>query len=211
MGKNEAGGTWKGSCKPACVMYQITIKSVLKRLHPIKGFVYHSVSWDPFVDEVLRVEVRERKGSRGRCSGCGRQGPGYDRQAERQWRFVPLWGLVVWLVYAARRIDCPSCGPTIERLPWASGKLRICEVFGTEFCKGIRFICSDMWKPYLKVAAVHLPGALQILDPFHIVKKLNDAVDEIRREAATDAKQRPGFQTRARVQAGLEPLLKKMR
>ena len=68
-----------------------------------------------------------------------------------------------------------------------------------------------MWKPYLKVAAVHLPGALQILDPFHIVKKLNEAVDEIRREAATDAKQRPGFQTRARVQAGLEPLLKKMR
>ena len=50
--KNEAGGTWKGSCKPACVMYQITIKSVLKRLHPIKGFVYHSGSWDPFADEV---------------------------------------------------------------------------------------------------------------------------------------------------------------
>lgn len=23
------------------------------------------------------------------------------------------------------------------------------EVFGTEFCAGIRFICSDMWKPYL--------------------------------------------------------------
>lgn len=24
----------------------------VKRLHPIKGFVYHSVSWDPFADEV---------------------------------------------------------------------------------------------------------------------------------------------------------------
>jgi transposase len=74
------------------------------------------------------------------------------------------------------------------------------EVFGTEFCEGIRFICSDMWKPYLKAAAANLAHGLQILDPFHIAKNLSDAIDTIRRE-----------ETRARVQAGLEPLLKKMR
>ena len=277
-------------------MCNITLKTVLRRVHPIKGFVYHAVGWDPAVPEVLRVEVREREGSRGRCSGCGRKAPGYDRQPQRQWRFVPLWAIVVWLVYAPRRVDCRRCGPTIEEVPWAKGKLRLCEVlrlflaqwarrlswaetaeafsvawadvyaavkwvvdygienrdlsgvtalgvdevhvgkkdkfwtlvyqiddhckrllwighdrteatfdlffevFGEEFCRGIRFLCSDMWKPYLNAATRFLPDALHILDRFHIVKKLNEAIDDIRRE-----------ESRARAQAGLEPLLKKMR
>jgi transposase len=293
--RKEAGGVRTGSYKPASVMC-ITLKTILREVHPIKGFVYQAVTWDPDRPKGLRVKVAERKGSRGICSGCEKKGPGYDRQPERVWDFVPLWGLVVCLAYASRRIDCGTCGPTIEKLPWATGKYQICdvfrlflaqwarllswaevarsfrvgwadvygavkwvvdygienrdltgvqalgvdeihvgkkdkfwtlvyqiddhckrllwigqdrteatfnlffEVFGTEFCSGIRFICSDMWKPYLKAAAAHLPQALQILDPFHIVKKLNAAVDEIRRE-----------ETRARVEAGLEPLLKKMR
>ena len=66
-------------------MINITLKSVLRRLHPIKGFVYWRIGWDSFVGDVLRVEVRERKGSAGRCSGCGRKGATYDRQPERQW------------------------------------------------------------------------------------------------------------------------------
>jgi len=37
-----------------------------------------------------------------------------------------------------------------------------------------------MWKPYLKAAAANLPNALQILDPFHIAKNLNEAIDTIR-------------------------------
>jgi len=110
-------------------MCNITLKTILRQVHPIKGFVYHSVGWDPLVPEVLRAEVREREGSRGRCSGCGRKAAGYDRQPQRQWRFVPLWGIVVWLVYAPRRVDCPCCGVTIEEVPWAKGKLRLCEVF----------------------------------------------------------------------------------
>jgi len=85
------------------------------------------------------------------------------------------------------------------------------ESSGPTFCSGISFICSDMWKPYLNAAARWVPGALRILDRFHIVKNLNKAIEDIRREAATYAKQRPGFQTRARAEAGLEPLLKKMR
>jgi transposase len=68
------------------------------------------------------------------------------------------------------------------------------EVFGEQFCRGIRFLCSDMWKPYLTSAAHFLPEALHILDRFHIVKKLNEAIDDIRRE-----------ETRAHVHAGLIP------
>jgi len=38
-----------------------------------------------------------------------------------------------------------------------------------------------MWKAYLKVIKKKVPQALHILDRFHIVAKLNDAVDEVRR------------------------------
>jgi len=54
-------------------------------------------------------------------------------------------------------------------------------MLGAERCQQIRFVCSDMWKPYLSVIAVRLPSALNILDRFHIITHLNDAVEETRR------------------------------
>jgi hypothetical protein len=118
-----------GFYKPASVMYNITLKNIMRRVHPIKGFVYHAVGWDDKEKGAILAEVRAREGSQGRYSGCKRKGPGYDTLTERRWRFVPLWGLVVWLVYTPRRIDCRSCGPTVEELPWASGKMHLCEAF----------------------------------------------------------------------------------
>ena len=44
----------------------------------------------------------------------------------------------------------------------------------------IRYVCSDMWKPYLKVIAKKAPQALHILDRFHLVANLNKALNEIR-------------------------------
>src|SRR2546425_8601782 len=44
----------------------------------------------------------------------------------------------------------------------------------------IVFICSDMWEPYLKVIREKCSEALHILDRFHIVAKMNKALDEIR-------------------------------
>lgn len=46
----------------------------------------------------------------------------------------------------------------------------------------LKYICTDMWKPYLKVIKKKAPFALNILDRFHIVKKFNEAIDTIRRE-----------------------------
>jgi len=51
-----------------------------------------------------------------------------------------------------------------------------------EDIKGIEYVCSDMWKPYLKVIKKKLPHALHILDRFHIVALLNKALDQVRRE-----------------------------
>ena len=60
--------------------------------------------------------------------------------------------------------------------------LRFFRFLGKERTKLIRYICTDMWKPYLKVIKKKAPRALNILDRFHIMKKLNEAVDTIRRE-----------------------------
>lgn len=52
---------------------------------------------------------------------------------------------------------------------------------GPEVVKGLRFVCSDMWQPYLKVIAAQAGHALHVLDRFHIAKHLNEAVDQVRR------------------------------
>ena len=64
---------------------------------------------------------------------------------------------------------------------------------------GIRYVCSDMWAPYLAAVKGRL-AALHILDRFHIRQQLNKAIDEVRRDEA-----------RALAQAGLVPRLKKLR
>jgi transposase len=56
---------------------------------------------------------------------------------------------------------------------------------GPEFVKGLRFVCSDMWKPYLKVIADQAGQALHVLDRFHITMHMNLAVDEVRRAEST--------------------------
>ena len=52
---------------------------------------------------------------------------------------------------------------------------------GDEVVGGLRFVCSDMWKPYLRVIAAKAGQALHVLDRFHITLHLNQAVDEVRR------------------------------
>jgi transposase len=53
---------------------------------------------------------------------------------------------------------------------------------GTGVVAGLRFVCSDMWQPYLNVLAVQASQALHVLDRFHITTHLNRALDEVRRQ-----------------------------
>ena len=80
--------------------------------------------------------------------------------------------------------------PDNRRLLWM-GKERTMDSFNRFFdmlgrarCATITVVCSDMWKAYLTVIARRLPHAINILDRFHIVKKLNEAVDQTRRDEA---------------------------
>jgi len=75
-----------------------------------------------------------------------------------------------------------------RRLLWA-GKDRTTETiegffswFGQARSQSLRFICSDMWKPYLNAFAQRASQALNILDRFHVVANLNRALDETRRQ-----------------------------
>ena len=79
--------------------------------------------------------------------------------------------------------------------------LRSClESLGEAACKQVRYVCSDMWKPYLNVIAERLGEAVHVLDRFHVMQKFGKAIDEIRAEEAKRL-QRDGY----------EPVLKRSR
>ena len=101
------------------------LQTILNRVAPYKSFVYRKVAWDEQASSLmLRVDIEPRANSRAICSGCQRKRPGYDRLAPREYEFVPLWGIAILFVYAMRRVDCFSCGVTIEEVPWGDGKCR---------------------------------------------------------------------------------------
>jgi transposase len=101
------------------------LESILRRLHPVPGFVYAKAKWGGTRKHpTVHVHMRARERSRGVCSGCFKKRPGYDTLPMRGFAFVPLWGLAVWLFYAMRRVKCPRCGITVEAVPWATGKMQ---------------------------------------------------------------------------------------
>ena len=72
--------------------------------------------------------------------------------------------------------------------------------FGKERSESLRFICSDMWKPYLKVIAKKAKKAVHVLDRFHIMAHLNKAIDKVRATERRELKAK-----------GYEPVLTKTR
>lgn len=273
------------------------LKAILNRVEKQRSFVYsHLAMTEQEGSPVIEVTIQPRANGKAICSGCRQQRPGYDRLPVRRFEFVPLWGIAVFFLYAMRRVNCPSCGVTVEEVPWASGKCQltnsyrwflarwakrlswkeVADAFQTTWdnvfravkhavrwgilhrrldavtaigvdeiqwqrghkyltlvyqiedgCKrllwvaqerteeslrgfftilsdhvrqGIRFVASDMWRPYLAVIAEQLDKALHVLDRFHIMKNMNEALDQIRREEAARLKQ-----------DGYEPVLKHSR
>jgi len=74
--------------------------------------------------------------------------------------------------------------------------LRFFRAFGKERAAHLRFICSDMWKPYLSVIAKKAAQAIHVLDRFHIAMHMNMAIDEVRAQ-----------ETRELRAKGLSPIL----
>lgn len=252
------------------------LKTILNRIHQIKGFVYTEVKFQESSVLAITVKIKSRKNGKGKCSICGLECPGYDRLPQREFEFIPLWNIPLLLLYSLRRVSCKEHGVVVEQIPWAKGKeqtttafqiflsqwarllswnevalrfrtswdvvylsikrvvsyglehrdlsgiesigvdeiavwkghkyatmvyqidetnkrllwigkdrtvrtlLRFFMDFGKERTQSIKFVCSDMWKPYLKVIAKKIPNALNILDRFHIMKKFSVALDKVR-------------------------------
>jgi transposase len=93
-----------------------------------------------------------------------------------------------------------------QRLLWvgkdrtAKTFLRFFRMLGKGRSSALKFVCSDMWPPYLKVIARKATQAIHVLDRYHIMAKMNTAIDEVRAEEAKRLKQR-----------GEEPVLKHAR
>jgi len=66
--------------------------------------------------------------------------------------------------------------------------LRFFRMLGKERSSQLKFVCSDMWKPYLKVIAKKAAQAINILDRFHIMQKMSKAIDEVRASEARQMK-----------------------
>jgi transposase len=105
------------------------LKTILNRVQKNKGFVYGEDRWLEQEEPALEITILPRAGSRPVCSGCGRKAAGYDRLPARRFEFIPFWGILVYFVYAMRRVDCPRCGVKVEAVPWAEGKSPICTAY----------------------------------------------------------------------------------
>lgn len=275
----------------------VQLKTILNHVERHKSFIYQEARWaDPKTKTTIEIPIVARANSHAICSGCQRPAPGYDRQPERRFEFVPLWQIAVYFVYAMRRVQCPTCGVKVEQVPWCDGKnsltttyrwflagwakrlswkgvadafgttwqnvfrsvkhavtwglahrdlesiesigvdevqwqkghryltlvyqidagrkrllwigkertaktfLQFFRLLGKERSKKLKFVCSDMWRAYLKVIAKKASQAIHVLDRFHIMQKMNKAIDEVR---ASEARQMKAD--------GYEPILKHSR
>ena len=93
-----------------------------------------------------------------------------------------------------------------KRLLWVGNKRKIKTLlgffrwFGKDRSQALQYVCSDMWKPYLKVIAKKAGQAVHVLDRFHIMMHFSKALDAVRAEEAKALKAK-----------GYEPVLTKSR
>lgn len=103
---------------------------------------------------------------------------------EVQWRRGHKYQTVVYQLDEGRK-----------RLLWigpdrtAKTLLRFFRMLGKRRAAAIQFVCSDMWQPYLKVIAKKAAEAVHVLDRFHIMQRMNKAIDEVRAAEVKQLKQ----------------------
>lgn len=63
---------------------------------------------------------------------------------------------------------------------------------GKDKLKNIKYVSMDMWDPYIKAIKENCPNAQIVFDKFHVVKKINEALDTIRKKefACADKEER---------------------
>src|SRR6266536_6712664 len=85
--------------------FRMELITILNHCHHFRGFVYHHARFAPD-KKTIEVAIRPREGSAAVCSGCQKPAPGYDHLPERRFEFIPFWGVLVFLLYRMRRVNC---------------------------------------------------------------------------------------------------------
>jgi transposase len=149
-----------------------------KRLSWTEVAQIFGTSWET----VFRAVERAVDWGRCRADYSGIEAVGID---EIQWKFGQTY---LTLVY---QIDVH-----VRRLIWVGEErtkdtlTRFFDWLGDDRIKGLRFICSDMWKPYLIVIQNRAAHCLHVLDRFHIIAHLSKAIDKVRASEARDLRKR---------------------
>jgi transposase len=179
---------WADGKHQLTTTYQWFLARWAKRLSWREVAQVFGTSWD----QVFRAVTLAVAWGRDHVDLTGIRAIGVD---EIHWQYGPHFLTLVYQIDATRK-----------RLLWigqhrrAKTLLRFFRWFGTERTTALHFVCSDMWKPYLKVVAKKAGHALHILDRFHIAKHLSDAIDQVRRA-----------EVHALCQQGRQPFLTKTR
>ena len=134
-------------------------------------------------DKELHLAVKPYKNGC-RCPHCGRRGRMVWQAAEpRRWEDLTLMGLKVLLWYTPREILCPTHARVQETIPWADAYSRISYRLEWRLCALCQIMTQKAAAEILGMAPSTLSDLLhRIIDRFHVVKALNEAVDEVRKE-----------------------------
>jgi transposase len=108
---------------------QLEVKTILNRIQHFAGFVYRDVRLcgEGGRPESIEITLEAHQQRPAHCSQCKEPAPGYDRLAQREWLFVPLWNIPTYFLYAPRRVNCRQHGILVEHIPWSKGKRPITE------------------------------------------------------------------------------------
>jgi transposase len=174
---------WSRGKRPWSVAMMVFLAGWARRLSWKETARAFGVSWEAVFRSVEWV-VQWGLGHRviGPVEAIGIDEIHTGRRRRAQERFVTL---IYQIDKGCRRLLWIGRGRTVRAL--RRGLLGL----GEDVLGGIRFVCSDMWKPYLAAVRKMLPEATHIIDRFHIAMHLNEAVDKTRRAENAALRGRP--------------------
>lgn len=77
----------------------------------------------------------------------------------------------------------PQTGEVLDILPqrYSSYVSEYMRKYTKEERKQVKFLVSDMWKPYTNMSTTYLPDAIQIVDKYHFIRQIIWAFEKVRK------------------------------
>ena len=110
------------------------VNKIAKMLVGVDNIVVNDVDFD--VEEAcLVIRARPTLWHSCECGRCGRKAPAYDSgQGRRRWRCADAGQFKCYVESDAFRVDCPECGVTVRKVPWAAHGSRFTYAFEDTCC-----------------------------------------------------------------------------